>query len=311
MNELARFLDDPGLRFNRRHFFSRTSLGLGGAALASLLNEPGRRARAGPDRHADPITAQSRQRSIRPRGASSKAFDVAPRARRIIYLFMSGGPSQLDLFDYKPLLNEMNGQDLPESVRKGQRLTGMSANQATLPMAGSIFKFGRHGQSGAWVSELLPHTAGVVDELCLITSLYTEAINHDPAITFFQTGSSIAGPAVDGIVAQLWPGIRQSEPADVLRLDQPQASRPAALFPALGQRLFAVGTPGRAVSGRGRSGPLPGKSARRQRRPAAARCSTGCANCTRPNTTRRSTRRSRPGSHSMRWLIECKPRCPR
>ena len=106
---------------------------------------------------------------------------------------MSGGPSQLDLFDYKPLLNEMNGQDLPESVRMGQRLTGMSANQATLPMAGSIFKFGRHGQSGTWVSELLPHTAGVVDELCLITSLYTEAINHDPAITFFQTGSSIAG----------------------------------------------------------------------------------------------------------------------
>ena len=122
-----------------------------------------------------------------------KAFHVPPKAKRIIYLFMSGGPSQLDLFDYKPLLNQMNGQDLPESVRMGQRLTGMSANQATLPMAGSIFKFARHGQSGAWVSELLPHTARVVDELCLINSLYTEAINHDPAITFFQTGSTIAG----------------------------------------------------------------------------------------------------------------------
>ena len=191
MNELARFLDDPGLRFNRRHFFSRTSLGLGGAALASLLCEPGA-ARAGAD--STPTRPKPIAGMIDPAsGGILKAFDVAPKAKRIIYLFMSGGPSQLDLFDYKPLLNQMNGQDLPESVRMGQRLTGMSANQATLPMAGSIFKFGRHGQSGAWVSELLPHTAGVVDELCLITSLYTEAINHDPAITFFQTGSSIAG----------------------------------------------------------------------------------------------------------------------
>jgi hypothetical protein len=111
----------------------------------------------------------------------------------VIYLFMSGGPSQLDLFDHKPLLNEMNGKDLPDSVRNGQRLTGMSSNQATLPLAGSIFKFARHGASGAWVSDLLPQTAKVVDELCFIRSLYTEAINHDPAITFFQTGSQIAG----------------------------------------------------------------------------------------------------------------------
>ncbi len=192
MNELARFLDDQGLRFNRRHFFSRTSLGLGGAALASLLCEPG--APSAPGADITPTRPKPIAGMIDPAsGGVLKAFHVAPRAKRIIYLFMSGGPSQLDLFDYKPLLNRMNGQDLPESVRKGQRLTGMSANQATLPMAGSIFEFGRRGQSGTWVSELLPHTAGVVDELCLITSLYTEAINHDPAITFFQTGSSIAG----------------------------------------------------------------------------------------------------------------------
>ena len=126
-------------------------------------------------------------------GGVLPAFHVAPKARRVISLFMSGGPSQLDLFDYKPLLNQMNGEDLPESVRMGQRLTGMSANQATLPLAGSIFKFRRHGQSGAWVSELLPHTSRIVDDLCFITSLHTEAINHDPAITFFQTGSTIAG----------------------------------------------------------------------------------------------------------------------
>src|SRR5207237_10296260 len=115
------------------------------------------------------------------------------RARRIIYLFQSGGPAQQDLFDCKPLLNEQNGQPLPDHVRAGQRLTGMSVNQAVLPLAGSAFRFARHGRCGAWVSELLPYTAGLVDELCIVRSMYTEAINHDPAITFFQTGSQIAG----------------------------------------------------------------------------------------------------------------------
>lgn len=115
------------------------------------------------------------------------------RAKRVIYLFMSGGPSQMELFDYKPLLNERNGEELPDSVRQGQRLTGMSGNQSTLPLAGSVFPFDRHGDSGTWVSELLPHTAKVVDDLCVIRSMFTEAINHDPGITFFQTGSQLAG----------------------------------------------------------------------------------------------------------------------
>src|SRR5437870_1944019 len=106
---------------------------------------------------------------------------------------MSGGPSQHVLFDYKPLLNKMNGQDLPASVRMGQRLTGMTGNQATLPLAGSIFKFAQHGKCGAWVSDLMPWTAKMADELCFVKSLHTEAINHDPAITFFQTGSQLAG----------------------------------------------------------------------------------------------------------------------
>ena len=116
-----------------------------------------------------------------------------PKAKRIIYLFQSGGPSQIDLFDYKPLLNQQQAEELPDSVRKGQRLTGMSANQATLPLAGTAFKFKQHGQSGAWISDLLPHTAEIADELCFIKSMHTEAINHDPAITFFQTGSQISG----------------------------------------------------------------------------------------------------------------------
>jgi hypothetical protein len=117
----------------------------------------------------------------------------AAKARRIVYLFQSGGPSQLDLFDHKPLLIERNGEELPDSVRRGQRLTGMSGNQSSLPLAGSQFAFGRHGQSGAWVSELLPHTAKIVDKLCFVRSMYTEAINHDPAVTFIMTGAQLAG----------------------------------------------------------------------------------------------------------------------
>lgn len=164
---------DHSLQQTRRHFLSRTSTGIGAAALATLLNRSSA---------AETTT-----------GGILKELHHAPKAKRIIYLFMSGGPSQLDLFDYKPLLVERNGEELPDSVRKGQRLTGMSSNQATLPMAGSLFKFQKQGQVGHWMSELLPHTAQVADELCIMKSLHTEAINHDPAITFFQTGSQIAG----------------------------------------------------------------------------------------------------------------------
>ncbi|MFM7182656.1 MAG: DUF1501 domain-containing protein [Verrucomicrobiales bacterium] len=161
------------LEITRRHFLSRLSTGIGGAALASLLPSPLR----GATREAiEPLLAHH-----------------APKAKRVIYLFMSGGPSQHDLFDYKPLLNQRNGDPLPEEIRGGQRLTGMSGNQAILPLAGSQFKFARHGKSDAWVSELLPHSAGIVDDLCFVKSLWTEAINHDPAMTFFQTGSQIAG----------------------------------------------------------------------------------------------------------------------
>lgn len=164
---------EPALGLSRREFLNRFGMGLGGVALAGLLG--GNAAMAAPAPGQLPAT------------------HLAPRAKRVIYLFQSGGPSQMDLFDHKPLLNTMNGEDLPESVRQGQRLTGMSAHQATLPLAGSIFSFAQHGQSGAWVSDLLPHTAKVADELCFIKSMYTEAINHDPAITFFNTGSQLSG----------------------------------------------------------------------------------------------------------------------
>ncbi len=155
---------------------SKTSLGLGAAALASLIN---------------PLLLFSRKPD-----SLTGALDaphVIPRAKRIIFLFQSGGPSQHDLFDYKPKLNEMEGKDLPDSIMGMQRLTGMTANQSSFPMAGSRFKFNRHGESGAWVSDLLPYTAGIADELCFLKTVYTSEINHDPAITFIQTGTNQAG----------------------------------------------------------------------------------------------------------------------
>jgi hypothetical protein len=117
----------------------------------------------------------------------------APKAKRVIYLFQSGGPSQMELFDYKPKLVDVAGQNLPESVRQGQRLTTMSASQSSFPMVASKFAFARHGQSGAWISELLPYTAKIADRLTIVRSMFTEAINHDPAVTFLQTGAQIAG----------------------------------------------------------------------------------------------------------------------
>jgi hypothetical protein len=116
-----------------------------------------------------------------------------PRAKRIIYLFQSGAPSQMDLFDPKPQMQAQRGKDLPESIRKGQRLTTMTSGQKNFPIAPSLFKFSQHGQSGAWFSEVMPHMAGMADEWCMVRSMHTEAINHDPAITFMQTGSQLAG----------------------------------------------------------------------------------------------------------------------
>ena len=164
-------------KYTRRDFLTRTSLGLGGLALSSFL-APGVSANS-----TKPVQI----------GGHLGGLHIPAKAKRIIYLFQSGAPSQLDLFDYKPLLNQRNGEDLPESIRQGQRLTGMTAGQANFPLAGSLFSFQRYGDSGAWVSELLPHTSKIVDELCFVRSMYTEAINHDPAATFIQTGSQLPG----------------------------------------------------------------------------------------------------------------------
>lgn len=163
---------EHGLNVNRRKFLSRLSLGIGSFALGSLLI---------------PDLFDSADEETLLTGLPH----FAPKAKRIIYLFQNGAPSQLDLFDYKPLLQKMQGQDLPASVRMGQRLTGMTADQKKFPMAGTAFNFAQYGESRAWISEVLPYTAGIVDELCFIRSMYTEAINHDPALTFFQTGAQV------------------------------------------------------------------------------------------------------------------------
>lgn len=161
-----------GLNINRRKFLSRMSIGLGSAALGSLL-----------------IPGLFEGSAEEEAGFIPGIPHFAPKAKRVIYLFQNGAPSQLETFDYKPTLNKMMGQDLPESVRQGQRLTGMTSGQKSFPLVGSYYKFNQYGQSGAWVSEIFPHMAKVVDELCIIRSMHTEAINHDPALTFFQTGA--------------------------------------------------------------------------------------------------------------------------
>jgi hypothetical protein len=171
-------LHERRLLLTRRHFFGRTAAGIGTVALASLLNR---------DLLAQPAGEPHTQ------GGLPGLPHFRPKARRVIYLFQSGAPSQLDLFDYKPALARLRGSELPASIRMGQRLTGMTATQASFPVAPSMFAFARRGRSGAWVSELLPHTARVVDELCFVRSVHTEAINHDPAITFIQTGAQLAG----------------------------------------------------------------------------------------------------------------------
>ena len=172
MNPLLR---EAELIETRRHFFGRTATGIGTAALASLVN---------PQLFGDQPTTQL--------GAMG-ATHFAPRAKRVIYLFMSGAPSQLDMWDYKPQLQDWYDKDLPDSVRNGQRITTMTSGQKRFPIAPSTMKFSQHGQHGAWVSETLPHTASIVDELAVIKTVNTEAINHDPAITYIQTGSQLPG----------------------------------------------------------------------------------------------------------------------
>lgn len=203
-------------QLTRRQFLGRNALGIGTAALATLLG--------------------------RDSAASSGLPGVphyAARAKRIIWLIQAGAPSQLDLFDYKPHLREQFNKDLPDSVRKGQRLTGMTSGQARLPVAPSIFKFAQHGQSGIWLSETLPHTARIADQMCVIRSLYTEAINHDPAMTLLQTGHALAGrPSLGAWLSYGLGSDNDNLPAFIVLISQP--SGPTNAQP-LHERMWGAG----------------------------------------------------------------------
>jgi len=191
-------LDEAKLLLTRRHFFGLAGTGIGTAALATLA-------------------AQDAQASEGLPGLPH----FPPTAKRVIYLFQHGAPSQLDLFDYRPKLQSLRGTDLPDSIRQGQRLTGMTAYQTKFPTAPSVFNFAQHGQGGMWLSEILPHTGTVADRLCLIKGLQTEAINHDPAVTFLETGAQIAGrPSIGSWIAYGLGSESEDLPAFVVMVSQ-------------------------------------------------------------------------------------------
>jgi hypothetical protein len=200
--------NDPN-SYSRRQWLSRFGYGIGSMALSSLL-------------HQDMAMGATSSAAVLQSGVHH-----APQAKRVIFLFQSGAPSQMDMFDYKPVLNERNGEELPASIRRGQRLTGMSANQASLPIVGSPFKFAQHGESGLWLSELLPHTAKIADDLCVIKSMNTEAINHGPGVTMMQTGSQFPGRPSMG--AWSWYGLgseNEDLPAFVVMVSNQRGGQP-------------------------------------------------------------------------------------
>ncbi len=180
-----KIIEDRSLILNRRSFLGKSALGAGGVALSSLLG-------------VNCFRKDENGLLTKDTGAGSvqgilKGLHHPAKIKRVIYLFQSGGPSQLELFDYKPTLNKRRGEELPESIRNGQRLTGMTSGQDSFPLVGSQFSFKQYGKSGTWISDLLPHIGKMADDICVVKSMYTEAINHDPAVTFFQTGSQQPG----------------------------------------------------------------------------------------------------------------------
>lgn len=227
---------EPVFGMSRRRLLHALGMGFGGIALSELLGSDVRAAAPG-----------------EPAGGVLGAPHFAPKAKRVIFLFMSGGPSQLDTLDPKPMLNRMHGQELPDEVRKGQRLTGMSGNQASLPLAGSPFRFSRHGQSGIEFSEVLPHTARIADDLCVVRSMFTEAINHGPGVTFMQTGSQIPGrPSIGAWLSYGLGSINDNLPSFVVLLTKGKGGQP------LQSRLWGTGfLPSRFEGVRFRSGKDP------------------------------------------------------
>ncbi len=216
--------DQVVLAETRRQFFRRGASGLGIAALATVLGE---------DLRANPSLNT-------PIGGLPGLPHFAPKAKRAIYLHMLGAPPQIDLFDYKPGMKDWYDKDLPESIRKGQRLTTMTSGQSRFPIAPSIFKFAQYGKNGTWISELLPHTAKMVDDIAILRSVHTEAINHEPAITFLQTGNMIAGkPCIGAWMAYGLGSMNQDLPTFMVL--NASHSHPKANVQAISARLWSAG----------------------------------------------------------------------
>ena len=281
----------------RRQFFSRSAKGIGAAALASLLNPNlfAEEAAPGPD-------------------GILKQFHHKPTAKRVIYLFMSGAPSQLDMYDYKPKMGEMFDVDLPDSIRMGQRITTMTSGQARFPIAPSIFKFQQYGQAGAWVSELLPETAKIVDDLAIVKTVYTEAINHDPAITYIQTGSQLPGRPSMGAWLSYGLGSANAGPADLRGVCIPRGAPSATPRPstrgcgaAAGCRRGTRAWPCVPAATRSCTSPIPTGVRRERRRRDARR--RGRAESEAIRRLWRPGNRP-PESPSTRWPTECRRRCP-
>ena len=218
---------DALLAATRRQFFGTMARGIGGLALASLLAEDG---------FAMPGLQQEAERY----GGLPSLPHFAPTATRCIYLHMMGAPPQMDLLDYKPSMQDWYDKDLPASVRQGQRLTTMTSGQSRFPIAPSVFEFSQHGRSGAWISELLPHTASMVDDIAIVRSMYTEAINHEPAITFIQTGQEIPGrPCIGSWIAYGLGSTNRDLPTFVVMNARP--SHPKANLQAISAKLWSAG----------------------------------------------------------------------
>ncbi len=217
-------LKEAGLQETRRQFFGRTARNVGSLALMSMLGE-------------------SAAQAAGPRGAGVGRSDMPhhrPRAKRVIYMHLVGAPPQLDLFDYKPQLQDWFDKDLPESIRNGQRLTTMTSGQSRFPIAPTAFKFNQHGKSGMWLSELLPNTGKMADDLCLIRTMHTEAINHEPAITFIQSGNQIPGkPCLGAWLAYGLGSMNQDLPTFVVL--NATHSHPRANVQAISARLWSSG----------------------------------------------------------------------
>ncbi len=208
----------------RRQFFARGARGIGGIALATLLAENGLPFLKGEALH----------------GGLSGLPHFPPKAKRCIYLHAMGAPPQMDLLDYKPKMKDWYDQDLPDSIRQGQRLTTMTSGQSRFPIAPSVFKFSQHGQGGAWISELFPHIASMADDICIIRSMHTEAINHEPAITFIQTGQQTAGrPCLGSWLSYGLGSMNQDLPTFVVM--NARQSHPRANVQAISARLWSAG----------------------------------------------------------------------